>query len=332
MADKVTRTNSVERVLRMFRTMLTIREFEEAAYRCQQEGLVRGPVHQSIGQEAVAVGICSNLRIDDLIHSNHRGHGHSIAKGADPVSMMKELHGKVGGTSGGKGGSMHIADFSVGMLGANGILADGVPMGVGAAHAIALKGEGTVVTVFVGDGASNRGPFYESLNWAKVFNLPLVIVCEDNEFGQTTRTSTVTAGLGPAARVASFDVPVISVDGNDLVAVDAAAGEVVERARRGHGPQFIHARTYRLAGHITSDNRAYRSAEEEAERWKHEPIARCEAWLKDLRVSREELLEIRGDVKKVIDAAVDAAKAAPIPHPSAAFEDVQDIGAPVYTA
>jgi acetoin:2,6-dichlorophenolindophenol oxidoreductase subunit alpha len=322
------RANSPERIFRMFETMLLIREFEEAAHQALQEGLVHGSVHQSIGQEAVSVGVCSNLRRDDLIYSNHRGHGHAIAKGANPVAMMKELFGRVGGTNGGKGGSMHIADFSVGMLGANGVLADGVTMGVGAAQAVVLKGEDKVVGVFVGDGTTNRGPFYEGLNWAKVYNLPVLIICEDNAYASSTLTKVVTAGGGPASRARVFDIPAVAVDGNDLCTIEAVATELIEKVRSGEGPQFLHAKTYRVKGHVSRDVLAYRAKGETEIHWQQEPIGRCEKWLIEQGVSSDVIAEARASVKTAIAEAVELAKAAPFPDPKLAYEDVQDVGAP----
>jgi len=322
------RANNPERIFRMFETMLLIREFEEAAHQALQEGLVHGSVHQSIGQEAVSVGVCSNLRRDDLIYSNHRGHGHAIAKGANPVAMMKELFGRVGGTNGGKGGSMHIADFSVGMLGANGVLADGVTMGVGAAQAVVLKGEDKVVGVFVGDGTTNRGPFYEGLNWAKVYNLPVLIICEDNAYASSTLTKVVTAGGGPASRARVFDIPAVAVDGNDLCAIEAVATELIEKVRSGEGPQFLHAKTYRVKGHVSRDVLAYRAKGETEIHWQQEPIGRCEKWLIEQGVSFDVIAEARASAKTAIAEAVELAKAAPFPDPKLAYEDVQDVGAP----
>jgi TPP-dependent pyruvate/acetoin dehydrogenase alpha subunit len=322
------RTNQTERIFGMFKTMLLIRAFEEAAHQMLTEGLVHGSVHQSIGQEAISVAVCGNMRRDDLIQSNHRGHAHAIAKGANPTAMMKELLGRVGGTNGGKGGSMHIADFSVGMLGANGILADGMPLAAGAVQAVALKGEDKVVGVFVGDGSTNRGPFYESLNWAKVFHLPLLIVCEDNGYASTTATRSVTAGGGPAVRARAFDIPVVSVDGNDLLAVDAAAAELIERIRNGGGPQFLHAATYRLKGHVSRDPGMYRPKGEVEERWDHEPIRRCEAWLVGQGVALNEIEAARAAAQAAIAASVAEARAAPFPDPKVAYADVQDVGAP----
>ncbi|MGE0253013.1 MAG: thiamine pyrophosphate-dependent dehydrogenase E1 component subunit alpha [Alphaproteobacteria bacterium] len=320
--------NEPARVVGLYRTMCVIRAFELEAEEAFNRGEVIGSVHQTIGQEAVDTGVVSNLRRTDLLLSNHRGHGHSIAKGANPVAMMKELYGKVGGTSGAKGGSMHIADFSVGMMGANGVLADGLPMACGAGHAIQLRGEDKIVTVFVGDGTTNRGPFYEALNWSMIYKLPVLFVCEDNTYASSTRTAAVTAGPGPVARAQAFGMPTVSVDGNDILAVDAAAADFVERVRSGKGPHFLHARTYRIKGHISRDKMLYRPHGETEEMWKNEPVARCVAWLVEHGVAKSELDAIDDEAKALIARAVEEARAAPIPDPAIAWTDIQDHGAP----
>jgi pyruvate dehydrogenase E1 component alpha subunit len=264
--------------------MVRIRAFEETGLAAQKAGLVLGAIHPSIGQEAVAAGICINLRRADVLLSTHRGHGHTLAKGADPTAMMCELFGRAGGTCGGKGGSMHIADFEVGMLGANGVVAANIQIAAGAAHAIKLKGESRIVCCIFGDGAINRGPFLEGLNWAKIYELPVLFVCEDNGFAATTRTLHLSAGPGPAARAESLGIPAIEIDGNDVLAVDEAARVLSDRVRAGSGPQFIWARTYRLAGHTAADSGWYRSEEELVERRQRDPIALCQGWLKDAGV------------------------------------------------
>jgi len=203
--------DNLRRLTGLYRTMARIRAFEETALAAHKAGEIPGPLHVSIGQEAVAAGICLNLRVDDRLTSNHRGHGHALAKGADPKRMMLELYGRDGGYCRGKGGSMHIADFSVGMLGANGVVAGGIPIAVGAAQGLKMQGSDAIVTCMFGDGAVNRGPFLEGLNWAKVFGLPVLFVCEDNGFAATTRTRTMTAGDGPSARARSMDIPAVEV-------------------------------------------------------------------------------------------------------------------------
>jgi pyruvate dehydrogenase E1 component alpha subunit len=319
--------NRPARIFELYKTMMLIRAFEEAAEQTFNDGLVNGSVHQYIGEEAIGTAVCANLRRSDYILSNHRGHGHAIAKGADPEAMMKELFGRVGGTSGAKGGSMHIADFSVGMLGANGVLADGLTMGVGAAQALVLRGEDAIVTVFVGDGTTNRGPFYEALNWAMIYELPILFVCENNTYASSTATRVVTAGPGPVARAEAFGMPAFDVDGNDVLAVDELAADVIGRVRNGGGPHFLHARTYRIKGHISRDQMLYRPEGETERHWQDEPIGRCAAWLIDNGVGQDEIDAANTAAYAQIEAAVEAAKAAPFPDGKLAFADVQDLGA-----
>jgi pyruvate dehydrogenase E1 component alpha subunit len=328
LGNENTASASIGRALALFRTMCLIREFEERCAEEKARGTVPGLVHQSTGQEAVPTGICAHLRREDYLFSNHRGHGHAIAKGADPAAMMKEIFGRQGGTCGGKGGSMHIADFSVGMLGANGILADGLTMAVGAAQAVSLKGENRLVCCFVGDGTTNRGPFFEALNWAQVFRLPVLFACEDNTYASTTRTDEVFAGPGVVARVASFGIEAASVDGNDLGAVDAAAGRLIAQIRSGGGPRFLHARTYRIRGHISSDPLNYRRAGETETHMATEPIARYQKWLIENGASETDCSAIRAEARALIERAVAESMAAPFPDTNTAWTDVQDIGGP----
>ena len=320
----------IERVHGMFLTMLLIRAFDEVAGQARRDGKLRGSVHEYIGEEAIATGVCTNLLKSDYVSSYHRGHGHCIAKGADPVAMMKELYGKAGGVCGGKGGSMHVADFSLGILGANGVVADGVTIAVGAAQAIKLRGENRVVVAFFGDGALNRGPLLEALNWARIYDLPVVFVCEDNVWSDKTRTSSVTGGPGILARAAAFGIPAETIDGNDLLAVDAAAGRIIRDARTGRGPVFLHAKTYRWRGHLAWDQGLYRDPDEVAQRIADDPIARTAAWLIAQGVQASALEADRQEVSARIDAAVAAAEAAPWPDMHTLFEDVQDVGAPTW--
>jgi TPP-dependent pyruvate/acetoin dehydrogenase alpha subunit len=320
------------RSLGLFRTMCLIREFEERAAEEKAKGTVPGLVHQSTGQEAVPTGICAHLKHADYLFSNHRGHGHALAKGADPIAMMKEIFGRQGGTCGGKGGSMHIADFSVGMLGANGILADGLTMAVGAAQAISLKGEDRLACCFVGDGTTNRGPFFEALNWAQVFKLPVLFACEDNTYASTTRTDEVFAGPGIVARVAAFGIASESVDGNDVRAVDAAASRLVADIRAGRGPRFLHARTYRIRGHISNDPLNYRSKGETEARMAIEPISRHEKWLVENGIPAADCRQVRDEARALIDRAVAESLAAPFPDVATAWTDVQDVGGPRWNA
>ncbi len=323
-------SNRAARVLGMLRTMHVIREFDEAAGREWTAGNVRGSVHQYVGQEAIAVGVCANLRQNDYISSNHRGHGHTIAKGADPFAMMAELFGRTTGTCGGKGGSMHIADFSIGMLGANGVVADGATTAVGAAQSIKILKQDRVAVAFFGDGAVNRGPIMEAFNWAKIYSLPMLFVCENNGYAATTKTSDFTAGGGFVARMKAFAIEGEEVDGNDLLAVDAAAERLVARLRSGGGPGYIHAVTYRHHTHNMRDNGSYRT-QAEVDRWKQkdrDPIERCGAWLTGEGVPRTELDKARTDAVALIARAVEDAGKAPWPVASDALTEVQDVGAP----
>lgn len=316
----------VARLTALYRTMARIRAFEEATDAAVKEGLVKGAAHLSIGQEAVAAGVCINLAREDLITSTHRGHGHTIAKGAEPRAMMCELFGREGGTCHGKGGSMHIADFTVGMLGANGVVAAGLPIAVGAAHAAKLAGDGRIAVCFFGDGAVNRGPFLESLNWAKVYTLPVLFVCEDNKYSATTHTADLSAGGGPLARAQSLGVPGTTIDGNDVEAVDTAAADMIVKIRAGAGPQFLHADTYRIKGHTAADPALYRKAEEVAQASTRDPLRRAAARLAGLGVDAQSIAALDRDAKGEIDMAYAHAKAAPWPDHARAYADIQDIG------
>lgn len=317
-----------ERLIRHHRTMWRIRAFEEAAEAASKSGQVSGAVHLSIGQEAIASGVMANLRRDDMITSNHRGHGHTIAKGAETKAMMAELFGRAGGSCGGKGGSMHIADFGVGMLGANGVVAAGLPIAAGAAHAVKLKGGDQVVACFFGDGASNRGPFLEALNWAKIYDLAVLFVCEDNQFAATTRTKTLTAGPGPSARAEALGIQAHAVDGNDVSQVDDLSGELIRKIRTGGGPQFLHARTYRIKGHTAADPAGYRDPAEVEARKLDCPIARCARWLSEGGIEPAAIAADERAARAEIAAAVAFAAAQPWPDRREAYADIQDIGAP----
>lgn len=323
MSDR--RNIDAARVLDHCRMMWRIRAFEENALRGLDEKIVLGAIHPAIGQEAIATGICANLRRDDVLLSTHRGHAHTLAKGANPEAMMRELFGKEGGNCGGKGGSMHIADFGVGMLGANGVVSANIVIAAGAGHAIKLRGEDKVVCCLFGDGAINRGPFLEGLNWAVVFNLPVLFVCEDNGFAATTRTKTMTGGEGPSARARAIGLQAVEIDGNDVMAVDEAAREAIASIRAGGGPRFIHAHTYRLTGHTGSDPATYRPKEEVEERWKDDPIARAAGLVE---AKRDEIGRAKEAAYAEMGHAFDVAKAAPFPPAELAYTDVQDAGDP----
>jgi pyruvate dehydrogenase E1 component alpha subunit len=315
------------RMLGHHRTMSRIRAFEEAAEAGQKSGEVRGAVHLSIGQEAIASGVCVNLGTADYLVSTHRGHGHTIAKGADVGAMMAELYGKAGGTCQGKGGSMHIADFRIGMLGANGVVGAGIPIAAGAAHAVKLRGGAEVVACFFGDGATNRGPFLEGLNWARIYDLPILFVCEDNGFAATTRTRSLSGGPGPDARAQSLGIATESVDGNDVQLVDELAARLLARIRSGGGPAFLLARTYRLKGHTAHDAAPYRPAAEVEEKRRHDPLLRCREALLLHGVAAAALERAETEARAEAAGAVEAARAMPWPDAALAWADVQDVGA-----
>jgi acetoin:2,6-dichlorophenolindophenol oxidoreductase subunit alpha len=317
-----------ERFTAMLDTMWRIRAFEEAAVRSLDEKLVLGAIHPSIGQEAVAVGVCCNMEREDLLLSTHRGHGHTLAKGADALAMMRELFGRAGGTCGGKGGSMHIADFEVGMLGANGVVGANIPIAAGAAHALKLRGEKRVVVCIFGDGAINRGPFLEGLNWAKVFDLPVLFVCEDNNFSATTHTAAMTAGPGAAARAESLGLPAQTLDGNDAVAVDEAARTAIAALHAGEGPRLLHCKTYRMSGHTAVDPAGYRDAAE-VERWRAaDPILRLAETLRVAGVSDERIADSKARAYAEMDEIYGRARDTAWPDVSHAYTDVQDLGDP----
>ncbi len=322
------RNVDLARLREQHRAMLRIRAFEEAALAAAKDGLVKGAIHPSIGQEAVAVGVCGNLARADYLLSTHRGHGQTLIKGADATAMMCELFGREGGTCGGKGGSMHIADFDAGMLGANGVVGANIEIAAGAAHAVKLRGEDRIVACIFGDGAINRGPFLEGLNWARIFDLAVLFVCEDNGFAATTRTRDLTGGPGPAARAESLGIPASEVDGNDVVAVDAAVRDKLNLVRSGGGPQFLVCRTYRLSGHTHADAAAYRSEDEVAAAQENDPIRRSRAWLEEAGMAAAELDALAAEAGAEMAAVSAAAAAAPWPAPEAAYSDIQDIGAP----
>ena len=335
-------TDSAERLLSLYRMMARIRAFENAAEEASRGGvaafgaatdgaaLVRGPLHLSTGQEAVAAGVCANLERSDYLTSTHRGHGHTLAKGADSSAMMRELFGRAGGTNKGKGGSMHIADFAVGMLGANGVVAAGIPIAVGAAHSVKLRDGNELVACFFGDGAINRGPFLEGLNWAKIFELPVLFVCEDNRYSATTATDAMTAGAGAAGRARGIGIAAETVDGNDVLAVEAAARDLVQRIRAGSGPQFLHALTYRVKGHVSVDAAAYRAKREVEEALDSDPLKIAAAQLVALGTAVERIAAVDAEAQAEIEAALAAAHASPAPAVEEAYGDIQDTGAGIW--
>ena len=320
--------------------MVRIRAFENAAEVASQGGVsvygqaasgtakVRGPLHLSTGQEAVAAGVCAHLRPTDYLTSTHRGHGHTLAKGADLTRMMCELFGKADGFNGGRGGSMHIADFSVGMLGANGVVGAGMPIAVGAAHAQKLQKREGITACFFGDGAINRGPFLESLNWAQVYGLPVLFVCEDNQWSATTATRGVSSGDGAAKRAASMGIEAAEVDGNDVMAIYAAADSFVRDLRAGSGPRLLHAKTYRIKGHVSVDQAAYRDSAEVERAKTRDPLQAAKAYYLTLPGASGALLEqIEQEAQTEIDQALAYADACEPPQTEQAYTHIQTIGA-----
>ena len=253
---------SREELLKAYRDMVTIRRFEERVQEEFSNGGIPGFVHLYAGEEAAAVGVCSHLGPQDYIASTHRGHGHSIAKGCDPILMMQELFAKKGGLCGGKGGSMHIADLDRGMLGANGIVGGGPPLVVGAALTAKTLGRGTVAVSFTGDGGSNQGTTFEAMNMAVVLKLPAIFVFENNQYGEGTGVGYAVGSHDIAGRAAGFGLPAVKVSGDDFFAVHEAAGEAVERARAGGGPSAIEVDTCRFYGHHSGDAQLYRGKDE----------------------------------------------------------------------
>ena len=304
-----------KQVKSFYESMVKIRRFEECVERYFLDGEIPGFMHLYIGEEAIATGVCQNLTSQDYIASTHRGHGHTIAKGADLNGMMAELFGRKTGLCKGKGGSMHVADFRVGMLGANGVVGGGYALAVGAALAEKMKGTRNVAAVFFGDGASNRGTFHESLNMAAVWKLPVLFVCENNGIAATTPYEAVCSAGHIADRAAGYQVPGVMVDGNDVFAVYEAAGHLIEAARNGEGPAILECRTFRQRGHFVGDPQNYRDKGSIAEHMKKDdPIGNLEVRaLEEGLLSEAELKEIQDDVKKSLEEAVRFAKDSPYP-------------------
>ncbi|HLY23173.1 MAG TPA: thiamine pyrophosphate-dependent dehydrogenase E1 component subunit alpha [bacterium] len=307
----------------MLRMMLRIRQFEQRALELYREGVMRGTTHPYIGMEAVAVGTCAALRPADRITSTHRGHGHCLAKGGDPRLMMAELLGRAAGYCKGKGGSMHIADVEAGILGANGIVGGGMGLATGAALATKLAGRNEVAVCFFGDGALNQGIFHEAANMAAIWGLPVVYVCENNQYAMSARADRFTSVPDPSVRAGSYGFPGLSCDGMDALAVYKTVGGAVARARAGGGPSIVVCVTYRYLGHHVGDPLNYRD-KAEVETWRaKDPIERLRAALLERRVlTAAEADGLRAEVEREIDDAVAFAKASPEPDPSTLAEDV----------
>ena len=296
------------------RLMLTIRLFDEQALSLYRAGEMRGTTHPYIGMEAVGVGVMQALRPNDYVTSTHRGHGHTIAKGGDPKRMMAELLGRATGYSGGKGGSMHIADMDKHMLGANGIVGGGMGLATGAALTAKLQQTGSIAVCFFGDGALEQGILHETTNLSAIWKLPVLYVCENNQYAMSTRSDWSVAGGDPARRAAGYGIPGVTVDGMDLFAVNAAATELGERARRGEGPAYLVCTTYRYHGHHAGDPLNYRQ-KEEVERWREQdPIERVKRAAVERGVMTDsEIADLERRIEGEIAAAVEFAKSSPEP-------------------
>ena len=313
----------VAQLLELYRKMLAVREFELRAINERRAGLIPGFIHSCVGQEATAVGACAALEQTDVITSTHRGHGHLVAKGGEPKYMMAELAARTTGYCGGKGGSLHMTDFNLGILGANGIVGGGIPIAVGAALAFQQRKEPRVALSFFGDGATNEGSFHEALNLAGLWKLPVVFFCENNLYGEGTPQAKQAPVADLAIRASSYAMPGVTVDGNDVLAVYEATKAAVDRARAGGGPTLIEGKTYRQRGHYEGDPMVYRS-KAEMDEWKgRDPVSSFRArLLADGRVTEAEIIAIEKAVQLALDEAVAFAASSPKPAPETALAGV----------
>lgn len=314
---------SKAKLVDMYEKMVLIRYHETRAAECFAAGMIPGFVHLYVGEEAVAVGACASLREDDFITSTHRGHGHCIAKGCDVKYMFAELLGKQTGYCKGKGGSMHIADIEIGMLGANGIVGAGIPLACGAALSAQIRGTDQVCVSFFGDGASNQGTFHESLNLASIWRLPIVFVAENNMYAQTTPQKVSMNVASIAERGAAYGMPSAEVDGNDVIAVYEAVGQAVKRAREGQGPTLVECLTYRWRGHFEGDAAHYRTHEEFDDWKKKDPITRFRKKLIETGIMKvDESDGIDKACLKEVERAIEFAEKSPYPEPDEVIENV----------
>jgi TPP-dependent pyruvate/acetoin dehydrogenase alpha subunit len=312
-----------ELLAELFRRMVLVREFELRAIEERRAGLIPGFIHSCVGQEASAVGACLALEADDVITSTHRGHGHLIGKGGDPSYMMAELAARSTGYCRGRGGSLHIADFDLGILGANGIVAGGIPIAVGASLAFSMRGERRVALSFFGDGAVNEGAFHEAANLAGLWKLPAIFLCENNLYGEGTPQTKQAPVTDLAVRAEGYGFPGVIVDGQDVLAVYQAVQQAAERARAGEGPTFIEAKTYRYRGHYEGDPQIYRPPGEMEEWRARDPVpAFRQRLLEDGAFDGAALKKIEAGVQVQLDEAVAFAQAAPLPQPEEALQGV----------
>ena len=315
---------SRETLIKLYTTMATIRNFEERGIPETGQRAMSGSVHSSAGQEAVPTGVCAHLSDEDYIGSTHRGHGHCIAKGVDPKRMMAELFGRSTGTNKGKGGSMHIADMSKGMLGTNGVVGASIPLAVGAGLTSKLKDLKRVAVAFFGDGAANQGVLHESMNLASVWKLPVIFCCENNGYAQSTPVEYALSTANVSDRAAGYDMPGITVDGMDVFAVYDAAGQAVERARKGEGPTLLECRTYRFYGHTVFDNPLTYRTKEEEDHWRaRDPLKLFRENVLPLGdITLEELDQIDQEAADLMEEAIKLADAGPLPETDKIYEDV----------
>jgi pyruvate dehydrogenase E1 component alpha subunit len=310
-------------LLELYRKMVEVRIFEETAAELFLKGQLPGFLHSYIGEEAVAVGVCAHLSPQDMITSTHRGHGHAVAKGARLDMMMAELFAKKTGYCHGKGGSMHIADLDLGILGANGIVGGGIPIATGAGLAQKMRGGDRITVAFFGDGGSNTGAFHEGVNMAAVWNLPVVFVCENNQYAESTPRGVHQKVKDIAQRALAYDIPGVVMDGMDVFDVYQKSGEAIDRARSGGGPTLLEAKTYRFMGHYVGDPQTYRD-KAEVEQWKlRDPIATFRRRVtEEGRVAATDLDAIDAEVKAEMEGAVTFARESPEPEPEAALHDI----------
>ncbi len=308
----------------LYRTMTTIRNFEERGIPETGQRGMSASVHSSAGQEAVPTGVCAHLTVEDYIGSTHRGHGHCIAKGVDPKLMMAELFGRSTGPNKGKGGSMHIADMSKGMLGTNGVVAASVPLAVGAALTSKLRKLGRVAVAFFGDGAANQGVLHECMNLASVWQLPVIFCCENNGYAESTPVEYGLSVANVSDRAPGYNMPGILVDGMDVFAVYEAAGTAVDRARKGEGPTLLECRTYRYYGHTVFDNPLTYRTKEEEEHWRsRDPLKQFrERVIPEGLITAEELDQMDREAEQQMEEAISFADNSPLPDPSELYEDV----------
>jgi len=311
-----------EQLPEAYRQMLVIRKFEEAIRSLYQQGKIRGSFHPCVGQEATAVGSCWTLRKDDTMTCTYRGHGHAIAKGLNVRAAMAEMLGKATGCSKGKGGSMHFTDPSVGLLGANAIVAAGMPHAAGAALAAQLQKQDRVSVAFFGEGAVNQGVFHETLNLAAVWKLPVIFICENNLYSEMTPSRETTSEVETYKRAAAYGIEAFRVDGNDIEAMAVAVERAADKARAGGGPTYIEAMTYRLWGHMMGDPEVYRTKEEVEQATGNEPITRLRRRLKEIGCSDDDLARLEAEAEAIIADAVRFAEASPLPALEEAFTDV----------